>query len=95
MSLSKEDAMIKAKKALERAQDKYDKALAAYQDEMDLILLKPAHARVLSRKEVVALARAIENDECFSRIMAMGALPERLVKNNTDREEETHEFKNN
>lgn len=84
MSLSKEDAMKKAKIALERAQKKYDKALAAWQDEMDTILLRPTHARTLSRKQVVALARAIENDECFEKIMAMGMLPPALNNNHEE-----------
>jgi len=78
MSISKEDAMKKAKAALDRAQKKYDKALSDWQDEMDTILLKPTHARTLSRKQVVALARAIENDECFEKIMSMGMLPPAL-----------------
>lgn len=84
MSLSKEEAMKKAKIALDRAQKKYDKALSDWQDEMDTILLKPTHARTLSRKQVVALARAIENDECFEKIMAMGMLPPALNNNHEE-----------
>jgi len=84
LSLSKEDAMKKAKVALDRAQKKYDKALADWQDEMDMILLKPTHARTLSRKQVVALAKAIENDECFEKIVAMGMLPPALNNNHEE-----------
>ena len=86
MSVSKEEAMKKAKAALDRAQKKYEKALSAWQDEVDTIVLKPMHIRSISRKEAVQLARAIENDECFRKIMAMGLLPESLQQN-TEREE--------
>lgn len=51
---------------------------------MDTILLRPTHARTLSRKQVVALARAIENDECFEKIMAMGMLPPALNNNHEE-----------
>ena len=35
MSISKEEALKRAKAALDRAQEKYDKAYAAWQDEID------------------------------------------------------------
>ncbi len=88
MSLSKEEAMKKAKDALERAQKKYDKALEAWQDEVDMIVLKPMHIRSISRKQAVQIAKAIENDECFAKIMAMGLLPGQLQK---EREEQKNE----
>lgn len=85
MSMSKEAAFKKAKAALERAQKNYDKAYAAWQDELDLIVLKPIHIRNISRKEAVMLAGILNSDECFKKIMEMGALPEQL--NNTRKEE--------
>ncbi len=85
MSVSKEEALKRAKQSLERAQEKYDKIYAQWQDEMDEILLKPAHARLMTRKQVIALARAIENEDSFKKIMELGMIP---VVNNK-------EYKNN
>ena len=84
MSISKEDALNRAMKALEKAQQRYDEALMQWQDELDTILLKPVHARVISRKQAIALARAIENEECFEQIMELGMLPTGLNKRNTE-----------
>ena len=75
MNMSKEEALKRAKASLDRAQEKYDKAYAAWQDEIDMILLKPAHTRVLTRKQAIALARAIENEDSFKKIMEMGGGP--------------------
>lgn len=76
MSLSKEEAFLQAKVALERAQRKYDKALEAWQDEVDGIVLKPMHVRNLSRKQAIQLAKAIQDDTIFNKIMEMGLMPE-------------------
>ena len=45
MSMSKEDAFRRAEAALKKAQEKYDKAWAAWQEELDGIVLKPMHIR--------------------------------------------------
>ena len=84
MSVSKEDALKRAKKALDKAQQRYDEALVQWQDELDMILLKPAHARVMSRKQAVAIARAIENEDSFKKIIELGMLPQGLGKVKTD-----------
>ena len=91
MSVSREEALKRAKHTLERAQEKYDKIYAQWQDEMDEILLKPAHARLMSRKQVIALARAIENEESFKKIMELGMLP---VMNNKEHKNNDKESKN-
>ena len=75
MSLSKEAAYKKAKEALEKAQRAYDKAYAAWQDELDVMILKPIHERTLSRNEAVKLAKLLDSDELFEQIMKMGELP--------------------
>ena len=80
MSMSKEDAFRRAEVALKKAQEKYDKAWAAWQDELDGIVLKPMHIRNLSRKEAIQLARAISDDTIFKKIMEWGLLPETLKK---------------
>ena len=80
MSVSKEMAYKKAKAALEKAQKNYDKAYEAWQNELDLIVLKPIHVRNISRKEAVMLAGILNSDDCFKKIMEMGALPEQLMK---------------
>ena len=80
MSMSKEDAFRRAETALKKAQDKYDKAYAAWQEELDGIVLKPMHVRNLSRKQAIQLARAISDDTIFKKIMEMGLLPETLKK---------------
>ena len=96
MSMSKEDALKRAKQALEKAQEKYDKAYAAWQDEMDEILLKPAHARSMTRKQVIALARAIENEDSFKKIMEMGMIPVMSKENkNNDKENRNEIVKEN
>ena len=89
MNMSKEEALKRAKASLDRAQERYDKAYAAWQDEIDMILLKPAHTRVLTRKQAIALARAIENEDSFKKIMEMGMIPvmnSKEHKNNNDKE---------
>ncbi len=91
MSMSKEDALKRAKQALEKAQEKYDKAYAAWQDEMDEILLKPTHARSMTRKQVIALARAIENEDSFKKIMELGMIP---VVNNKEHKNNDKENRN-
>ena len=80
MSMSKEDAFRRAEVALKKAQEKYDKAWAAWQEELDGIVLKPMHIRNLSRKEAIQLARAISDDTIFKKIMEWGLLPETLKK---------------
>ena len=89
MSVSKDEALKRAKQALDRAQEKYDRIYAEWRDEMDTILLKPAHARLMTRKQVIALARAIENEDSFKKIMEMGMIPvmnSKEHKNNNDKE---------
>ena len=88
MSMSKEDAFRRAETALKKAQEKYDKAYAAWQDELDGIVLKPMHIRNLSRKQAVQLARAISDDTIFKKIMEMGLLPETLKKREDDHKNE-------
>lgn len=84
MSLSKEEIMLSAKKALQKAQEKYDKAFAEWQDEVNQIVLKPIHTRSLSRKQAIKLAKILESDECFEQIMKMGLLP---TQSTNEREE--------
>lgn len=84
MSMSKEEIMIRAKKALERAQAKYDKAYADWQDDINQIVLKPIHTRNLSRREATQLAKILESDECFKQIMKMGLIPAQSI---SEREE--------
>ena len=89
MSVSKDEALKRAKQALDRAQEKYDRIYAEWRDEMDTILLKPAHARLMTRKQVIALARAIENEDSFKKIMELGMIPvmnSKEHKNNNDKE---------
>ena len=80
MGMSKEEAYYKAKAGLDRAQKKYDKAYAAWQEELDGIVLKPMHIRNLSRKQAIQLAKAISDDTIFNKIMEMGLLPDTLKK---------------
>ena len=80
MSVSKEQNFLKAKASLERAQKQYDKAYAAWQEELDGIVLKPMHLRSMSRKEAMVLARVLSDDEVFKRVMEMGLLPDTLQK---------------
>ena len=88
MSMSKEDAFRRAETALKKAQDKYDKAYAAWQEELDGIVLKPMHVRNLSRKQAIQLARAISDDTIFKKIMEMGLLPETLKKREDNKRDE-------
>ncbi len=88
MSMSKEDAFRRAEVALKKAQEKYDKAWAAWQDELDGIVLKPMHIRNLSRKEAIQLARAISDDTIFKKIMEWGLLPETLKKREDNQKNE-------
>ena len=88
MSMSKEDAFRRAEAALKKAQEKYDKAWAAWQDELDGIVLKPMHIRNLSRKEAIQLARAISDDTIFKKIMELGLLPETLKKREDNQKNE-------
>ena len=88
MSMSKEDAFRRAEVALKKAQDKYDKAWAAWQEELDGIVLKPMHIRNLSRKEAIQLARAISDDTIFKKIMEWGLLPETLKKREDNQKNE-------
>ena len=88
MSMSKEDAFRRAEAALKKAQEKYDKAWAAWQDELDGIVLKPMHIRNLSRKEAIQLARAISDDTIFKKIMEWGLLPETLKKREENQKNE-------
>ena len=88
MSMSKEDAFRRAETALKKAQDKYDKAYAAWQEELDGIVLKPMHIRNLSRKQAIQLARAISDDTIFKKIMEMGLLPETLKKREDNQKNE-------
>lgn len=88
MSMSKEDAFRRAETALKKAQDKYDKAYAAWQEELDGIVLKPMHVRNLSRKQAIQLARAISDDTIFKKIMEMGLLPETLKKREDNQKNE-------
>jgi hypothetical protein len=80
MSVSKEQNFLKAKASLERAQKQYDKAYAAWQEELDGIVLRPMHLRSMSRKEAMVLARVLSDDEVFKRVMEMGLLPDTLQK---------------
>ena len=91
MSVSKDEALKRAKQALDRAQEKYDRIYAEWQDEMDTILLKPAHARLMTRKQVIALARAIENEDSFKKIMELGMIP---VVNNKEHKNNDKENRN-
>ncbi len=88
MSMSKEDAFRRAEVALKKAQEKYDKAWAAWQEELDGIVLKPMHIRNLSRKEAIQLARAISDDTIFKKIMEWGLLPETLKKREDNQKNE-------
>ena len=88
MSMSKEDAFRRAEEALKKAQEKYDKAWAAWQEELDGIVLKPMHIRNLSRKEAIQLARAISDDTIFKKIMEWGLLPETLKKREDNQKNE-------
>lgn len=88
MSMSKEDAFRRAEVALKKAQEKYDKAWAAWQEELDSIVLKPMHIRNLSRKEAIQLARAISDDTIFKKIMEWGLLPETLKKREDNQKNE-------
>ena len=88
MSMSKEDAFRRPEAALKKAQEKYDKAWAAWQDELDGIVLKPMHIRNLSRKEAIQLARAISDDTIFKKIMEWGLLPETLKKREDNQKNE-------
>ncbi|MBE5851144.1 MAG: hypothetical protein E7298_13595 [Lachnospiraceae bacterium] len=88
MSMSKEDAFRRAEVALKKAQEKYDKAWAAWQEELDGIVLKPMHIRNLSRKEAIQLARAISDDTIFKKIMELGLLPETLKKREDNQKNE-------
>ena len=88
MSMSKEDAFRRAEVALKKAQEKYDKAWAAWQEELDGIVLKPMHMRNLSRKEAIQLARAISDDTIFKKIMEWGLLPETLKKREDNQKNE-------
>ena len=88
MSMSKEDAFRRAETALKKAQDKYDKAYAAWQEELDGIVLKPMHVRNISRKQAIQLARAISDDTIFKKIMEMGLLPETLKKREDNQKNE-------
>ncbi len=88
MSMSKEDAFRRAEMALKKAQEKYDKAWAAWQEELDGIVLKPMHIRNLSRKEAIQLARAISDDTIFKKIMEWGLLPETLKKREDNQKNE-------
>ena len=94
MSITKEEALHRAKEALDRAQRKYDKAFADWQDEVDGILLKPAHARVLTRKQVIALARAIENEDSFRKIMELGGGPFLQSRNKDEKYNDNKETEN-
>ena len=80
MSVSKEQNFLKAKASLERAQKQYDKAYAAWQEELDGIVLRPMHLRSMSRKEAMVLARVLSDDEVFKHVMEMGLLPDTLQK---------------
>lgn len=86
MGMSKEEAFVKARAALERAQRRYDKAYAAWQDEIDGIVLKPMHVRNLSRKQAIQLAKAISDDTIFAKIMELGLLPDTLKKREDNQE---------
>ena len=86
MGMSKEEAFVKARAALERAQRRYDKAYAAWQDEIDGIVLKPMHVRNLSRKQAIQLAKAISDDTIFTKIMELGLLPDTLKKREDNQE---------
>ena len=88
MRMSKEDAFRRAEVALKKAQEKYDKAWAAWQEELDGIVLKPMHIRNLSRKEAIQLARAISDDTIFKKIMDWGLLPETLKKREDNQKNE-------
>lgn len=88
MSMSKEDAFRRAEVALKKAQEKYDKAWAAWQEELDGIVLKPMHIRNLSRKEAIQLARAISDDTIFKKIMEWGLLPDTLKKREDNQKNE-------
>ena len=88
MSMSKEDAFRRAETALKKAQDKYEKASAAWQAELDGLVLKPMHVRNLSRKQAIQLARAISDDTIFKKIMEMGLLPETLKKREDNQKNE-------
>ena len=88
MSMSKEDAFRRAEVALKKAQEKYDKAWATWQEELDGIVLKPMHIRNLSRKEAIQLARAISDDTIFKKIMEWGLLPETLKKREDNQKNE-------
>lgn len=92
MSLSKEEAYLQAKSALEKAQKKYDKALEAWQDEIDGIVLKPMRTRNLSRKQAVLLARAIGDDTIFDKIMEMGLMPDIIQKKEEIKHNENHQL---
>ena len=63
MSVSKEANFLKAKSNLEKAQKQYDKAYAAWQEELDGIVLRPMHLRQMSRKQAQILARVLTDDE--------------------------------
>ena len=86
MNMSKEEALKRAKAALDRAQERYDKAYAAWQDEIDGIVLKPMHVRNLSRKQAIQLAKAISDDTIFAKIMELGLLPDTLKKREDNQE---------
>ncbi len=88
MSMSKEESFRRAEKALKKAQEKYDKAWSAWQDELDGIVLKPMHVRNLSRKQAVQLARAIADDTIFNKIMELGLLPDTLKKREDNKRDE-------
>jgi hypothetical protein len=95
MSMSKEDAFRKAEAALKKAQEKYDKAYAVWQEEVDSIVLRPMHIRNLSRKQAVQLAKAISDDTIFAKIMELGLLPSTLQKREDIKQNEDDEKNKN
>lgn len=79
---SREETLEKSRLAFEAAKRRMEKAQKAWQDEIDAIILRPVHTRSISRAEAVKLAKAIENDNCFKKIMDMGMVPEQIKEEN-------------
>lgn len=76
---NKEETLKKSRLAFEAAKKKLDKAQKAWQDEVDAIVLRPIRSRNISREDAVKLAKAIEKDDSFQKIMQLGLLPERII----------------
>ena len=77
---NREEALEKSRVAFEAAKKKLEKAQKSWQDEVDSIVLRPVHIRNISREEAVKLAKAIEKEDSFQKIMKLGLLPEQIMK---------------